>query len=247
MLVHQVKTALTPITAQIGRAGILAERTNRDGGNAQLIDLLKRAEDLSARLGQSAEQTLEAHVLHLERDDLEFERYPLSVLIANCAEWFAPEFEKKHRHLMVDRSVELLPEAEVDVARLTIAFSNLIENSLKYSYPNTTTFVRGSLHSLGDLAKATAIVEVDDIGDEIWLEDRERIFEQGSRGLTAAKMGRLPGTGLGLWETRAVIEAHGGTIELTCKPTQIQRRQGSAYRVVFSIGIPIHQKGKERT
>ena len=92
------------------------------------------------------------------------------MLIANCAEWFAPEFEKKYRHLVVDRSVELLPEAEVDVARLTIAFSNLIENSLKYSYPNTTTFVRGSLHSLGDLAKATAVVEVDDIGDEFRLK-----------------------------------------------------------------------------
>ncbi len=242
LLVHQVKTALTPITAQIGRASILAERANKDGANAQLLDLLKRAEDLSARLGQSAEHTLEAHVLQMERDDLEFERYPLSVLIGNCVEWFMPEFERKHRHLVAERSIELLPEAEVDVARLTIAFSNLIENALKYSYPNTTTYVRGRLQSLGDLANARAIIEVDDIGDEIRLEDRERVFEQGSRGLTAAKMGRLPGSGLGLWETRAVIEAHCGSIELTCKPTQIQRRLGPAYRVIFSIAIPIHQK-----
>lgn len=246
LLVHQVKTALTPITAQIGRASLMAERANRDGANARLIEQLKRAEDLSMRLGQSAEQTLDAHVLHLERDDLEFERYPLSVLIANCAEWFTPEFEKKHRQLVVERSIELLPEAVVDVARLTIAFSNLIENALKYSFPNTTTFVRGILQNPGDLAHAQAVIQVDDIGDEVRLEDRERIFEQGSRGLTAAKMGRLPGTGLGLWETRAVIEAHGGTIDLTCKPTQIQRRQGSAFRVVFSIGIPLHQHGIER-
>jgi len=245
LLVHQVKTALTPITAQIGRAGLMAERANRDGATTRLIEQLKRAEDLSILLGQSAEQTLDAHVLHLERDDLEFERYPLSVLIANCAEWFTPEFEKKHRQLVVERSIELLPEAAVDVARLTIAFSNLIENALKYSFPNTTTFIRGSLLNMGDLTHARAIIEVDDIGDEVRSEDRERIFEQGSRGLTAAKMGRLPGSGLGLWEARAVIEAHGGTIDLACKPTQIQRRQGSAYRVVFSIGIPIHQQGIE--
>jgi signal transduction histidine kinase len=245
LLVHQVKTALTPITAQIGRAGLMAERANRDGANTRLIEQLKRAEDLSIRLGQGAEQTLDAHVLYLERDDLEFERYPLSVLIANCAEWFAPEFEKKHRQLVTERSIELLPEAHVDVARLTIAFSNLIENALKYSFPNTKTLVRASLQNPGDLTSAKAIIEVDDIGDEVRLEDRERIFEQGSRGLTAAKMGRLPGTGLGLWEAKAVIEAHGGTIDLMCKPTQIQRRQGAAYRVVFSIGIPLHQHSLE--
>jgi signal transduction histidine kinase len=243
LLMHQLKTALTPITAQIGRAGLMAERANREGVNNRLMEQLKRAEDLSIRLGQSVEQTLDAHVLHLERDDLDFERYPLSVLIANCAEWFAPEFEKKHRQLMVERSIELLPEARVDVARLTIAFSNLIENALKYSFPNTKTFIRSSLQNPGDLTNAKAIVEVDDIGDEVRLEDRERIFEQGSRGLSAAKMGRLPGTGLGLWEAKAVIEAHGGAIDLSCNPTQIQRRQGSAYRVVFSIAIPLHQHG----
>jgi signal transduction histidine kinase len=129
---------------------------------------------------------------------------------------------------------------------LTIAFSNLIENALKYSFPSTTTYIRASLRHMGDLADAKAVIEVDDIGDEVRLEDRERIFEQGSRGLTAAKLGRLPGTGLGLWETKAVVEAHGGTIELESKATQIQRRQGPAFRVVFSITLPIHQPGLER-
>jgi signal transduction histidine kinase len=221
----------------------MADRANRDGANNRLMEQLKRAEDLSIRLGQSVEQTLDAHVLHLERDDLDLERYPLSVLIANCAEGFAPQFEKKHRQLLVERSIELLPEARVDVARLTIAFSNLIENALKYSFPNTTTYIRASLQSPGDIDNAKAVIQVDDIGDEVRIEDRERIFEQGSRGLSAAKMGRLPGTGLGLWEAKTVIEAHGGVIDLSCNSTQIQRRQGSAYRVVFSIAIPLHQHG----
>ena len=77
-------------------------------------------------------------MLQLEPEDLEFERYPLSVLVANCADGFVQEADKRHRQLIIDKSIELLPEAEVDVARLTIAISNLIENALKYSYPNTT-------------------------------------------------------------------------------------------------------------
>jgi len=242
LLTHQLRTALTPITAQVGRAKFLAQKIHRDDVGPRVVDLLRRAEDISLWLAESARQTLEGHVLHVEPEDMEFERYPLSVLLANCAEGFAADAEQKHRHLMLDRGVELLPEADIDVARLTIAFSNLLENALKYSYPNTAVYVRASIFSTGNLDMASALIEVDDIGAEIRLEDRERIFEQGQRGLIGAKMGRIPGTGLGLWEARAVIDAHGGEIGVTCEPTTIMRSQGLAYHVIFSVRVPLRQK-----
>jgi signal transduction histidine kinase len=89
------------------------------------------------------------------------------------------------------------------------------------------------------------MIEVDDIGGEIRLEDRERIFEQGQRGLIGAKMGRIPGTGLGLWEARAVIDAHGGEIGVNCEPTTIMRSQGLAYHVIFSVKVPLRQRRNE--
>jgi signal transduction histidine kinase len=79
-------------------------------------------------------------------------------------------------------------------------------------------------------------------GRKIREEDRERIFEQGARALTAAKLGRIPGKGLGLWEARAVIQAHGGEIGVTCVPTGRQRSQGAVYHVVFSVRIPLRKK-----
>jgi signal transduction histidine kinase len=126
----------------------------------------------------------------------------------------------------------------VDAARLTIALSNLIENALKYSCPNTKIFIRAKVEFAGDFELATAMIEIDNLGEEIRLEDQEKIFEQGRRGLTQAKMGRIPGSGLGLWEARAVIEAHGGTISVVSQPT---RRQDQAYRVIFSLRIPLRQ------
>ena len=98
---------------------------------------------------------------------------------------------------------------------------------------------RASVEGVGRPDEAAAMVVIDDLGDEIRQEDRERIFEEGTRGLTAAKMGRIPGSGLGLWEARAVVEAHGGKISVTCEPTRIRRRQGLAYRVVFTVRIPL--------
>lgn len=242
LLTHQLRTALTPITAQVGRAKFLAQKIHRDDVGPRVVDLLRRAEDISLWLAESARQTLEGHVLHVEPEDMEFERYPLSVLLANCAEGFAADAEQKHRHIILERGVELLPEADIDVARLTIAFSNLLENALKYSYPNTAIYVRGSTFSTGNADTASALIEVDDIGAEIRLEDRERIFEQGQRGLIGAKMGRIPGAGLGLWEARAVIDAHGGEIGVTCEPTTIMRSQGLAYHVIFSVRVPLRQK-----
>jgi signal transduction histidine kinase len=246
LLTHQLRTALTPITAQVGRAKFLAQKIKRDDVGTRVVDLLKRAEDISLWLAESARQTLEGHVLHVEPEDMEFERYPLSVLLANCIEGFMLDAEQKHRHIVVDRSVELLPEADIDVARLTIAVSNLLDNALKYSFPNTSIYVRGSALSIHNPEMASALIEVDDLGVEIRLEDRERIFDQGTRGLIGAKMGRIPGAGLGLWEARAVIEAHRGEIGVNCEPTSILRSQGLAYHVVFSVRVPLRQKRNEK-
>jgi signal transduction histidine kinase len=242
LLTHQLRTALTPITTQVGRAKSLAQRMTGNTASMRVVELLGRAEDLSLHLAESARQTLDGHVLQLEPDDLEFELYPLSVLVANGAEGFLHEAEKRRRQLIVDKSIELLPDAEIDVARLTIAISNLIDNALKYSYPNTSIYVRGASLSLSNPDLASAVVEVDDLGDEIPMAERELIFEEGTRGLTTAKLGRIPGTGLGLWETRAVVEAHGGEIGVSCEPTRIQRTQGLAYRVIFSVKIPLRRK-----
>ncbi|MGD9099601.1 MAG: PocR ligand-binding domain-containing protein, partial [Anaerolineae bacterium] len=208
LLTHQLRTALTPITALIGRSKALT-RKNRDDVNARRVnDFLNTAEDMALQLSRRAKQTLEGHVVQLEREDLEFERYSLSVLVANCVEGFASEARKRHRTLVVDEKIERLPKANVDVARLTIALSNLIENAIKYSFPNTKIYVRADLRSLADPNLPAVTVEVDTLGDEIRPEVRGYIFEEGTRGLTEAKTGRISGTGLGLWETRSIVDAH---------------------------------------
>jgi signal transduction histidine kinase len=246
LLTHQLRTALTPITTQIGRARTQLQK-KVGGFDAKNTDgFLKQAEDLAILLARGASSAIDGHVLQVESDDLEFERYPLSVLVGNCASGFQEKAREKGVELVVENSVEFLPEAEIDIARLTIALANLIENAVKYSFSGSKIFIRSHINLRSKAEQSTAVVEIDDIGLEILEEERQQIFEQGRRGLVAAKMGHIPGTGLGLWEARAILVAHGGDIQVRTGSTRIYRRGGRAHHIIFSIEIPLRQKhGKE--
>jgi signal transduction histidine kinase len=253
LLNHQFRTGLTPICNKIGRARGLLTSDHSTPDVKSLRSLLNAAEDFAINLSKGAKETFASHVLQVEPEDLEFERYPLSVLVINCVTGYMGEARRNDRILIVHPSVESLPQAKIDVGRLSIALGNLIDNAIKYSYPNTEITVRSCLDLQDTAARsalAVAVIEVDDIGLPIRTRERERIFEQGARGLTAAKMGRIPGSGLGLmgripgsglglWEARAILEAHGATINVRCKPTSAHDGKRKAYHVVFSLRIPI--------
>jgi signal transduction histidine kinase len=241
LLTHQFRTGLTPISNKVGRAKKMLNDDNPPRDVQSLRSLLDSAEDFAMNLKQGATETLASHVLQIEHDDLELERYLLSVLVANCATGYVGEARNTGRTLKVDPSIESLPQTEVDVGRLSIALGNLIDNAIKYSNPDTEITIRShlDLDTLDQSALAVAVIEVVDIGLPIPTKERELIFEQGTRGLTAAKMGHIPGSGLGLWEARAILEAHGAKIEVHCEPTSTRRRKGRVFCVIFSMRIPI--------
>jgi signal transduction histidine kinase len=95
---------------------------------------------------------------------------------------------------------------EGDPVRLRQALDNLIVNALAYGGPAQVvvrvTSSKGSVH-----------VAVSDAGPGIPALERERIFELGRR-LSAS----TPGSGLGLTLARAIVVAHGGTLEVESTP-----------------------------
>lgn len=88
------------------------------------------------------------------------------------------------------------------------ALRNLIENALKYGE-------RARIAVRPDGARA--LVEVDDDGPGIPEGEIERMFEPFTR-LEASRSRETGGSGLGLALARAIVQAHGGTLELSNRP-----------------------------
>jgi signal transduction histidine kinase len=104
-------------------------------------------------------------------------------------------------HLRAQMSRVTLPVL-CDRGRVLQVLVNLVGNAIKFTQPGGSVSVRTSKHG------KEARVAVSDTGPGISAEGLPRVFDRYWRaGETTAK-----GTGLGLYISRGIIEAHGGKI-----------------------------------
>ena len=116
-----------------------------------------------------------------------------------------------------------LPRVDVDATRIRQVVGNLVQNAEKHAGRTAAIAIRARR-----LDQATVVVTVADDGRGIAAEDREHVFERFYRGGGAVD-GQVPGSGLGLYICRRIVEAHGGWIRLdaTTRGTSI------------SVGLPV--------
>jgi signal transduction histidine kinase len=104
-----------------------------------------------------------------------------------------------------------LPRLRADRKRLRQVLQNLVENAIKYSNAGGEVRVRAST------ANGAMRVDVSDDGPGIPFGEERVIFEKFGR---ASGSRTKPGTGLGLFISRSIAEAHGGSLELDPLPTR---------------------------
>jgi signal transduction histidine kinase len=100
-----------------------------------------------------------------------------------------------------------LPAVEVDVARVGQVLLNLVSNALKYSPAGSSVVISGSAD--GDWLT----VSVEDEGVGIPESERALVAEPFHRAWNVRES-RIPGTGLGLFICRRLVEAHGGRLSI---------------------------------
>jgi len=105
-----------------------------------------------------------------------------------CAIEFAPGF----------------PKVYADPDKLEQVLTNLVENAAKYASPT-------GMRMVGEARADAVVVAVHDRGDGIPAPDLARVFRKFFRG----DQTRPTGTGLGLWISRGLVEAHGGRLTAT--------------------------------
>jgi two-component system, sensor histidine kinase and response regulator len=134
---------------------------------------------------------------------MEFRRADLADIAAHAVEELRPEAQRKHIDLAL--SVTAIPVLSVDVTRIAQLLANLLSNAVKFTPDGGRVGVR--LGSEG----GQVVLAVSDTGVGIPAADQERIFERFYRTAIVRRQ-EIPGTGLGLTITKAIVAAHNGTI-----------------------------------
>ena len=212
-ITHELRTPLTAIKAA---ASTLLLPKTLDGEEQR--ELLTVIDEESDRLNQLVSEAVEMAQLDTKEVHMTFAPTEVGALVekavSNCSS------------LLDDREVRVslpaLPEVMADADFITKVLTNLIENAAKYS-------PAGSPISVSAERKGGVVsVSVADRGIGIDLSEQSLIFERFYRASVPSQ--QTWGTGMGLAISRAIIEAHQGTLSVTS-----QLGEGS----VFSFTLPV--------
>ena len=206
----------TPLAAIAGAASSLTE-------SCDVLDPITRQELLDTIREESERLTrLVENLLHMTR--LSSGRITLNRHWQPLEDVIGSTLNRLDRQL-VGRDVcvqlaEGLPLAHLDEILMESVFVNLIENATRYSEPGSPLEICGQ-----EVAGGIA-VEIADRGRGLVPGDEQQIFETFYRGADAKPDRR--GTGLGLAICKAIVRAHGGTIEA-------RNRNGGGTVIRFTI------------
>lgn len=112
----------------------------------------------------------------------------------------------------VPRAPWPIPQVNGDEDLLHTALLNLITNAVKYSAPGDTVEVRAT-----EEGGAWVAIDVADTGRGISAEEQEVVWDELSRG---SDVRAVPGSGMGLALVRAIVQRHGGSVELRSRPDE---------------------------
>jgi len=199
---HELRTPITVMLAQTQTA--LA----RERGAAEYRATVEACQRAAQRMRKLMESLLELARLDAGQETLRRMPYDLSKTVSDCVELMAPLAEA--RGLKIQCAVPALP-CLGDPERMGRVITNLLDNAIEYNQES------GQVRITGEKLGGTVILSVNNSGPGIAAEDLPRIFERFYRA-DKARSGSGGHTGLGLAISKAIVEAHGGTLEAASQP-----------------------------
>jgi two-component system sensor histidine kinase KdpD len=212
---HELRTPLTSITAAVTS---LQTAPLTDADRNEMLEVIEQeAKRLDRLVGQAMEMAeLDAHEVHLD-----FKPHAMREAVDEA---MAAADGMLGTHPVDIRLPDSLPKVDIDLERIAKVLGHLLENAAKYSPEGGPIFVSA------EIAKNRLCTSVADRGSGVDDFEKMMIFDKFYRG--QGQRYRVQGTGMGLAIAKAIVEAHGGTIEVTS-----QSGQGS----VFTFCLPLHK------
>ncbi len=212
---HELKTPLSVIRAQ---CDVLLQDDNADRKYTQALSRIRTASKSMDRLiGDMLSLTrIDSGVLSAS----DFTVVSLYECIDNALRF--TEFPAKEKQIKIIKRIPEDINIPGDRDMMTEVFLNIIENGIKYNRPG------GSVEITAARSAGSTEIAVKDTGEGISENDLDRIFDRFYRADTSR--GR-EGTGLGLSIAKAIVETHGGRINVRSEPGK-----GSCFVITLPTG-----------
>lgn len=219
---HELRTPLTSIRAfaemlNDGDAGKINARQRR------YVDRISRGAE---RLQGIAENLLTLSRLSLGAVSIERNAIEVEPFIQDTALNFMPLAQEKDIELLVKVQADL-PLIITDDSRLQQALSNLLDNAIKFSPPESKIIL-----SARQEGKSIRLA-VQDHGPGIAPAEQKKIFQEFYRIIPGYPKSHAPGTGLGLSIVTRLVDLLGARIELESTPGV-----GSTFTIVSEDWLP---------
>jgi two-component system sensor histidine kinase SenX3 len=217
---HELKTPIASIRLYLET---LKTRDVDETQRAEFYDIMLAD---SQRLLTTVEQVLRAGRTGHKRRRIATSVISVSEIVRECLELTRVRYGLTDSHLMYFESPDA-SSARIsgDLDELRAAFSNLLDNAVKYSDEEVRVSV-----SVSAVDNKRVAVKVTDKGIGIPNAQLKRIFKRFYR-VPGKFMARVKGTGLGLFIVESVVTKHGGRVFVESKGLG----QGST----FTVQLPI--------
>ncbi len=206
IVAHQLRTPLSAIKWSIkmildGELGKVS---------AQQKDWLDKTYQSNERMITLVNDLLNVSRIEEGRFLYNLQETDLREIINNVLHNNADLIQRKHLKITFRGKTKKIPKVKVDAEKLQLAVQNLITNAIHYTPDG------GGITVAIDLQESNLLVSVKDNGIGISKADQAKVFQRFFRARNAIKT-RTNGTGLGLFITKNIIEAHHGKIWFTSK------------------------------
>jgi len=196
---HELRT---PVTVMLTQTQATLNRERSATEYRETVEACKRA---AQRMRRLTESLLELARLDAGQEPLKRLKFDLSQTVRDCVELIRPLADERGVKIHCD-----LPavDGHGDEERLAQVITNLLANAVQYNKAN------GEVRISTKLQGSMILLAVSDTGPGISSEDLPHVFERFYRADQSRSSGQ---TGLGLAISKAIVEAHGGTIEVSSK------------------------------
>jgi len=200
---HELRTPLTYIK---GYADIARRKDTNSEDKDNYLEIIHEE---SVKLSKLVKELF--HLAKLDENSFSIEKEEVQLLpyFQAIIEKVAPAFRENEMMILLECKDHLI--AKIDPTRFEQVILNLLDNARKYSEPHTK--IMASVHQVNGKAH----IKIQDEGKGIPETDLPRIFERFYR-VDKSRTRALGGSGLGLSIVKQLVEAHGGTIQVTSSP-----------------------------